>query len=54
MIGPEGGFEPAEVAAAQQRGFHALGMGPRTLRAETATLAAVALAQYLWGDMGRS
>jgi 16S rRNA (uracil1498-N3)-methyltransferase len=51
LIGPEGGLEDAEVAAAQTQGFHILGMGPRILRAETAALAACVLAQYLWGDM---
>jgi 16S rRNA (uracil1498-N3)-methyltransferase len=52
LIGPEGGFTPAEVAAAQEAGFLAMGLGPRRLRVETAALAAVAILQYLWGDLG--
>jgi 16S rRNA (uracil1498-N3)-methyltransferase len=51
MVGPEGGFEPGEVDLARQAGFSVLGLGPRILRAETATLAAAVLAQYLFGDM---
>lgn len=52
LIGPEGGFEPDEVTAAQNRGFRAMGLGPRILRAETAALAAAAIAQAVYGDMG--
>jgi len=52
MLGPEGGFTQKEVDMAQQSGFVVAGLGPRILRAETATLAAVTLVQYLFGDMG--
>ena len=52
LIGPEGGFTPAEVAAAQEAGFLAMGLGPRRLRVETAAMAAVSILQYLWGDLG--
>jgi 16S rRNA (uracil1498-N3)-methyltransferase len=44
FIGPEGGFAPDEVAAAQTAGILAVSLGPRVLRAETAALAAVTLA----------
>ena len=54
LVGPEGGFGDAEVKLAQERGFQVLGMGPRILRAETAAVAACALVQYVWGDMGKS
>jgi len=53
LIGPEGGFTAQEVAAAQDAGFHLLGLGPRRLRVETAALVAVSLCQYLWGDLRR-
>jgi len=53
MIGPEGGFNPDEVALARQAGFLAVGMGPRILRAETATLAAAVLMQFVFGDMAQ-
>ncbi len=50
--GPEGGFTEAEAADAQAGGFTICTLGPRILRAETAALAAVALAQHRWGDLG--
>lgn len=52
IVGPEGGFAPEEVAEAEAQGFHAVGLGPRILRAETAALAASALVQYHFGDIG--
>jgi len=52
MLGPEGGFDPGEVQRAQKHGFFTTGLGPRILRAETATLAACTLVQYRFGDMG--
>jgi 16S rRNA (uracil1498-N3)-methyltransferase len=51
-IGPEGGFTPEEAALADANGFHAVGLGRRILRTETAAIATVALAQLLWGDLG--
>jgi 16S rRNA (uracil1498-N3)-methyltransferase len=36
--------------AARQVGFQMVRMGPRTLRTETAGLAALAAMQALWGD----
>lgn len=49
VVGPEGGFAADERAALAHAGFRGLGLGPRTLRAETAALAALALAQHLVG-----
>jgi 16S rRNA (uracil1498-N3)-methyltransferase len=51
LIGPEGGFTTSEVSAAQEAGFIVAGLGPRRLRVETAAMAAVAILQYLWGDI---
>jgi 16S rRNA (uracil1498-N3)-methyltransferase len=34
-VGPEGGFSPAEVAAAEAAGWVRVGLGPRVLRVET-------------------
>ena len=53
VLGPEGGFSPTEVDMAKANGFITVGLGPRTLRTETATVAATALLQYLYGDMGK-
>jgi 16S rRNA (uracil1498-N3)-methyltransferase len=50
--GPEGGFTEAEAAQAEAAGFALATLGPRILRAETAAVAAVALAQHRWGDLG--
>ena len=43
MIGPEGGFEETEVEAAEAEGFHALTLGKRILRTETAGLVMLSL-----------
>jgi 16S rRNA (uracil1498-N3)-methyltransferase len=53
VVGPEGGLSAAEVEQASARGFHAVGLGPRTLRAETAAVVAAVLCQFLWGDLNR-
>ena len=45
-IGPEGGWSPNEIAAAQQAGVSLASLGPRILRTETAAL--VAIAQILY------
>lgn len=50
LIGPEGGFEDGELAAAAFAGFQAASLGPRVLRTETAALAALAAMMTLWGD----
>lgn len=51
LIGPEGGLSDNEVTAAQDCGFHAARLGPRVLRTETAPIAALTVAQHLWGDL---
>ncbi len=50
MIGPEGGWEEGEIAAAHVAGFRSLRLGPRVLRTETAGVAALAALHALWGD----
>jgi 16S rRNA (uracil1498-N3)-methyltransferase len=52
VIGPEGGWEPAEREAAMAAGFREVSLGPRILRAETAAVAAIAAAALLWSDLG--
>ncbi|MBW4934245.1 16S rRNA (uracil(1498)-N(3))-methyltransferase [Marinobacter sp. F4206] len=52
MIGPEGGLSADEIALAEQDGFLPVALGPRVLRTETAPVAAMALCQWLWGDIG--
>jgi RsmE family RNA methyltransferase len=42
-IGPEGGWNAFEIALLEAHGFRAVGMGPRTLRTDTACVALLAL-----------
>ena len=51
LIGPEGGLEESEMAAARTAGFEAVTFGPRILRTETAGPAALAAMMALWGDV---
>ena len=53
LIGPEGGFTPGEVAAAQSAGWFIQHLGPRILRADTAATVAIARAQSRYGDLSR-
>ncbi|HOF86817.1 MAG TPA: RsmE family RNA methyltransferase [Armatimonadota bacterium] len=52
-LGPEGGWTDAEAARLRDAGAQPVHLGGRVLRAETASIAAVTLAQYLWGDLAR-
>ena len=51
-VGPEGGWAADEISLYKDAGFMEISLGNRILRSETAALAAVALAQFLWGDLG--
>jgi 16S rRNA (uracil1498-N3)-methyltransferase len=51
-VGPEGGLEASEVHDLDAAGFRSVRLGPRILRAETAGPVAVAVLQYLYGDLG--
>lgn len=51
MFGPEGGFSSAEAEQALSAGWLPVSLGERILRAETATIAAVAITQHLLGRM---
>ncbi len=53
LTGPEGGFTEDEIKFARRNGFKACSLGPRILRAETASIAACALVQNIFGDFGR-
>ena len=52
LVGPEGGFSPAEVSLCRQKNVQTVTMGPRILRTETAALAALSLLLYAKGDLG--
>jgi 16S rRNA (uracil1498-N3)-methyltransferase len=51
MIGPEGGWSGAELAAAKAAGCVALTLGARTLRADAAPLVALSVLFSRWGDL---
>ncbi|MFU8789613.1 MAG: 16S rRNA (uracil(1498)-N(3))-methyltransferase [Methylobacter sp.] len=52
LTGPEGGFSAQERDLAKAAGFIPVRLGARILRTETASLAALAAVQLLWGDFG--
>ncbi len=51
LLGPEGGFSNKEIELAKSAGFISASLGPRILRAETASISACTLIQHLFGDM---
>jgi len=53
LTGPEGGFSAQERDIAKAAGFIPVRLGSRILRTETASLAALAAVQMLWGDFGK-
>lgn len=46
FIGPEGGFEQAEVALAKEKGFETITLGKRILRTETAGMVVLSWLMY--------
>jgi 16S rRNA (uracil1498-N3)-methyltransferase len=48
LIGPEGDFSPAEIAAAMQHGFEAVSLGDTRLRVETAGVVACCQMHTQW------
>lgn len=51
VVGPEGGFDPTEVAAVTAGGGRIATLGPRILRCETAPIAALAVLMERSGNM---
>lgn len=51
LLGPEGGLSAEEVEQARSYGWQTVSLGKRILRAETATLTAVSILQYLTGKL---
>ena len=50
-LGPVGGFSTQELEKALAKDYRAIKLGPRILRAETATTAALTAIQMRWGDL---
>lgn len=51
-VGPEGGWVPFELDLLQARGFRPVGLGPRTLRTDTACVALLAMVHAARGAGG--
>lgn len=51
VLGPEGGLANQEIEVAGEAGLITSSLGPRTLRAELATMTAIALIQHRFGDL---
>ena len=51
LVGPEGGFTSKEVESSKEYGFQSVSLGPRLLRVDTASLAAISILQNHWGDL---
>jgi 16S rRNA (uracil1498-N3)-methyltransferase len=51
VVGPEGGWTDEEIELGREGGWQIVTLGGRTLRAETAGIAVVALLQHRFGDL---
>ena len=48
VVGPEGGWDATECAAAKAHGLRIVSLGGRTLRADAVPIAALSVLQFLW------
>lgn len=51
LIGPKGGWDDSELEMARSRGVNVITLGGRILRAETASIALIAILQHRYGDL---
>lgn len=51
VVGSEGGFTEGELGLARERGFSAVTLGKRILRAETAAISLCAVVMYFLGEL---
>jgi 16S rRNA (uracil1498-N3)-methyltransferase len=51
FVGPEGGFSEKKVLLGNEMGFISLGLGPRILRTETASITVLSVLQFHYGDL---
>ena len=51
LAGPEGGWTEEEIGFLIQQGFQTVTLGPRLLKADSASLVILSLLQHRWGDL---
>ena len=51
LIGPEGGWDPQELADAAAAGVTLLSFGGRVLRADAAGASVISVLRYVWRDL---
>jgi 16S rRNA (uracil1498-N3)-methyltransferase len=51
LVGPEGGWDPQELADASAAGVKLLSFGRRVLRADAAGAAVISVLRYIWRDL---
>jgi len=51
LVGPEGGWDPQELADASAAGVKLLSFGGRVLRADAAGAAVISVLRYIWRDL---
>ena len=51
LVGPEGGWDPRELADASAAGIMLLSFGGRVLRADAAGAAVISVLRYIWRDL---
>jgi 16S rRNA (uracil1498-N3)-methyltransferase len=51
LVGPEGGWDPQEIADAADAGVTLLSFGGRVLRADAAGAAVISVLRYIWRDL---
>jgi 16S rRNA (uracil1498-N3)-methyltransferase len=51
FVGPEGGWDPQELAGAGEAGVTLLSLGSRVLRADAAGAAVLSVLRYVWRDL---
>ena len=51
LVGPEGGWDPQELADAAASGVNLLSFGGRVLRADAAGAAVISVLRYVWRDL---
>ena len=54
LVGPEGGFHSDEINLDIESGMIPVDLGQRIMRSETATVTAIAILQFLWGDLANT